>query len=245
MKAEPARASEAVETHELAKLSAIDLLAGYRAGRFTPRDVIEDVIAALESTQASCNVVVTPMYEQARAAADEATAAWASGRKPAKLAGVPVTIKDLVYVAGVPALGGAPANRDFVPAADAAVVTALKSAGAIVTCKTTTCESGYKLTADSPVSGITRNPWDQARTSGGSSGGGRRRCRRRLRPARDRHRWRRIDPGAVLFLRRGRAEADLRAGAEVAGIFPRRPGRRWRIPARSPGRWPTRPCCWR
>jgi aspartyl-tRNA(Asn)/glutamyl-tRNA(Gln) amidotransferase subunit A len=171
MKAEPARASEAVETHELAKLSAIDLLDGYRAGRFTPRDVIEDVIAALESTDVSCNVVVTPMYEQARAAADEATAAWASGRKPGPLAGVPVTIKDLVYVAGVPAFGGAPANKGFVPTADAAAVTALKSAGAILTCKTTTCESGYKLTADSPVSGITRNPWDQARTSGGSSGG--------------------------------------------------------------------------
>jgi aspartyl-tRNA(Asn)/glutamyl-tRNA(Gln) amidotransferase subunit A len=171
MKAESARASEAVETHELAKLSAIDLLDGYRAGRFTPRDVIEDVIAALESTNTSCNVVVTPMYEQARVAADEATAAWASGRKAGKLAGVPVTIKDLVYVAGVPAFGGAPANKDFVPTADAAAVTALKSAGAILTCKTTTCESGYKLTADSPVTGITRNPWDQARTSGGSSGG--------------------------------------------------------------------------
>src|ERR1700738_2162129 len=103
MKAGNARAGAAAEANDLAKLSAIDLLDGYRAGRFTPRDVIEDVIAALESTQASCNVVVTPMYQQARAAADEATAAWASGRKPGKLAGVPVTIKDLVYVAGVPA----------------------------------------------------------------------------------------------------------------------------------------------
>ena len=47
----------------------------------------------------------------------------------------------------------------------------LKAEGAIITCKTTTCESGYKLTADSPLSGITRNPWNPARTSGGSSGG--------------------------------------------------------------------------
>jgi aspartyl-tRNA(Asn)/glutamyl-tRNA(Gln) amidotransferase subunit A len=116
-------------------------------------------------------VIVTPMYEQARAAADDATAAWASGKKQGRLAGVPVTIKDLVYVAGVPASGGAPHHKDFVPTADAAVVTALKSAGAILTCKTTTCESGYKLTADSPLSGVTRNPWNTARTSGGSSGG--------------------------------------------------------------------------
>ena len=171
MKAGNARVGAAGEANPLAKLSAIDLLDGYRARRFTPRDVIEEVIAALETTHASCNAVVTPMYAQARADADAATAAWASGHKPGRLAGVPVTVKDLVYVAGVPALGGAPTKRDFVPTADAAAVTALKSAGAILTCKTTTCEAGYKLTADSPVSGITRNPWDPARTSGGSSGG--------------------------------------------------------------------------
>jgi aspartyl-tRNA(Asn)/glutamyl-tRNA(Gln) amidotransferase subunit A len=166
-----ARANDAIETKELAKLSAIELLNGYHAGLFTPRDVIEDVIAALEQIDASCNVVVTSTYDQARAAADEATRAWASGRPQGRLAGVPVSIKDLVYVAGVPAFGGAPVNKDLVPTVDAAAVTALKSAGAIITCKTTTCESGYKLTADSPVSGVTRNPWNRERTSGGSSGG--------------------------------------------------------------------------
>jgi aspartyl-tRNA(Asn)/glutamyl-tRNA(Gln) amidotransferase subunit A len=166
-----ALADDEVDTCELARLSAVELLDGYRAGQFTPRDVVEDVIAALEMTDASCNVVVTPMYDQARAAAEEATVAWATGRAQGRLAGVPVSVKDLVYVAHVRALGGAPANRDFVPTVDAAVVSALKAAGAIVTCKTTTCEAGYKLTADSPVSGITRNPWNGARTSGGSSGG--------------------------------------------------------------------------
>jgi aspartyl-tRNA(Asn)/glutamyl-tRNA(Gln) amidotransferase subunit A len=171
VKAGSVRTDGAVEANELARLSAVELLEGYRAGRFTPRDVIEDVISALEVTNAACNVVVTPAYEQARAAADRATAAWSSGRPEGKLMGVPVSIKDLVYVAGVPALGGAPANKDLVPSVDAAVVSALKSAGAIITCKTTTCESGYKLTADSPVSGITRNPWNRDRTSGGSSGG--------------------------------------------------------------------------
>jgi aspartyl-tRNA(Asn)/glutamyl-tRNA(Gln) amidotransferase subunit A len=171
VKAGSVRTGGAVEANELARLSAIELLEGYRAGRFTPRDVIEDVISALEVTNAACNVVVTPAYEQARAAADRATAAWSSGRPEGKLMGVPVSIKDLVYVAGIPALGGAPANKDLVPSVDAAVVSALKSAGAIITCKTTTCESGYKLTADSPVSGITRNPWNRDRTSGGSSGG--------------------------------------------------------------------------
>ena len=171
MKAGNARADGAAEANALARLSAVELLEGYRTRRFTPRDVVEDVIAALERTNASCNVVVTATYDQAREAADFATAAWAAGHPEGKLTGVPVSIKDLVYVAGVPALGGAPANKDLVPSVDAAVVSALKAAGAIVTCKTTTCESGYKLTADSPVSGVTRNPWNTDRTSGGSSGG--------------------------------------------------------------------------
>ncbi|MCW6510773.1 amidase [Lichenifustis flavocetrariae] len=160
-----------VAVNDLARLSAGELLRGYRAGHFTPVDVVDDVIASLKRVDSRCNVVVEPLYEQARRHAEAAALDWAAGRPHGPLAGVPVTIKDLVFVAGVPARGGAPANQGFVPKADAAVVSRLRAAGAVVTCKTTTCESGYKLTADSPVSGITRNPWRLDRTSGGSSGG--------------------------------------------------------------------------
>jgi len=156
---------------ELARLPASDLIDGYRKARFTPSEVVDEVIDALAETDEICNVMVTPMFESARAAAAEATKAYRNGKTPGRLAGVPVTVKDLIFVAGVPARGGAPALEDFVPEVDAAVVTALRKAGAIITCKTTTCESGYKLTADSPVSGVTRNPWRTDRTSGGSSGG--------------------------------------------------------------------------
>ncbi|HTO65758.1 MAG TPA: amidase family protein [Bradyrhizobium sp.] len=155
----------------LAALTAIEIIDGYRRKAFSPRDVVDEVITALKAVHAACNVVVTPMYDAARAEADRLSIMMASGEGLPPLAGVPVTIKDLVFVAGVPALGGAPLNRGFVPDADAAVVAALKAAGAIITCKTTTCEAGYKLTADSPVSGLTRNPWNLRRSSGGSSGG--------------------------------------------------------------------------
>ncbi|MBB4262852.1 MULTISPECIES: amidase [unclassified Bradyrhizobium] len=155
----------------LGALSATEIMAGYRRKAFTPRDVIDDTIAALEAADETCNAVVTPMYEQARAEADRLTREMRAGEAKGPLAGVPVTIKDLVFVAGVPAYAGSPMNEGFVPEADAAVVSALKASGAIITCKTTTCESGYKLTADSPVTGITRNPWNPGRTSGGSSGG--------------------------------------------------------------------------
>ena len=156
---------------ELAALPASELLNGYADGSFTPVDVVEDVIAALEATDAVCNVVVTDMYDSARADAERASADWASGSPRGRLAGVPVTIKDLLFVAGVPAHAGSPVLADFVPTEDSAVVSMLKDAGAVLTCKTTTCESGYKLTADSPLSGVTRNPWKLDRTSGGSSGG--------------------------------------------------------------------------
>ncbi|PIT06490.1 amidase [Bradyrhizobium nitroreducens] len=155
----------------LGALSASEIMAGYRRKAFTPRDVVDDTIAALQATNEACNAVVTPMYEQARAEADRLTREMRAGEAKGALAGVPVTVKDLVFVAGVPAYAGSPMNKDFVPDADAAVVSSLKAAGAIITCKTTTCESGYKLTADSPVTGTTRNPWNPSRTSGGSSGG--------------------------------------------------------------------------
>jgi len=154
----------------LARLSATQMLDGYRAGEFTPRDVVDEVIDALKGTDALCKVMTADMFASARHEADRATAAWKAGEAKA-LTGVPITVKDLVYVAGTKAQAGAPALEGFVPEADAGVVTAVKDAGGIITCKTTTCESGYKLTADSPVSGITRNPWNLDRTSGGSSGG--------------------------------------------------------------------------
>jgi len=167
--ADPSRGRTAAS--ELGWMTARELLAGYKARQFTPSDVVEDVIAALERTDAACNIVVTDLYESARAAAQAATSAYRRGEARGALAGVPVTIKDLLYVAGFPAHAGAPSLADFVPQVDSAAVERLKAAGAILTCKTTTCESGYKLTADSPLTGITRNPWDVSRTSGGSSGG--------------------------------------------------------------------------
>ncbi|MGQ3070407.1 MAG: amidase [Ferrovibrionaceae bacterium] len=167
----PAMPGVPAGAEDLARLTAAEMLAGYRARRFTPRDVVEASIAALKRTDAACNVVVTPLYDEALAAAEAATRDWRLGEPAGALAGLPVTVKDLVFVGGVPAKGGAPSLKDFVAPADAHVVARLREAGAIVLAKTTTCESGYKLTADSPLTGITRNPWALDRTSGGSSGG--------------------------------------------------------------------------
>eukprot|EP01037_Dinobryon_pediforme_P016557 gene16557-16737_t len=156
---------------ELASLTAVEMIAGYRQDAFTPNDVIDSVIVALERENKRLNIMVTDLFTTARAEAAQATADWKAGTPRGPLAGVPVSVKDLIYVGGAPAKGGAKALSDFIAPADAAVVERVRAAGGVITCKTTTCESGYKLTADSPLTGITRNPWNSDRTSGGSSGG--------------------------------------------------------------------------
>jgi aspartyl-tRNA(Asn)/glutamyl-tRNA(Gln) amidotransferase subunit A len=99
----------------LAALTAVEIIDGYLRKAFTPRDVMEETIAAPKAVHAACNVVVTPMYEQARAEADRFSIAMRAGDALPPLAGVPVTIKDLVFVAGVPALGRGAARSRLCP----------------------------------------------------------------------------------------------------------------------------------
>jgi len=162
---------DVAQDERLATLSAQEMVAGYKAGSFTPIDTVEAVIARLEALQKPLNTMVADMFAQARVEAKAATEAWRRKQPTGLLCGVPVTIKDLIYVRGVRGGAGSILLKDFVTPVDAVPVERLRHAGAILTCKTTTCESGYKLTADSPLTGITRNPWRRDRTSGGSSGG--------------------------------------------------------------------------
>lgn len=171
MTLETSEARPAIAPNPLAQMPASRLLDGYASGAWTPTEVVEAVIGAIERSDAELNIVATPLFESARAEAAKATADWKAGRPAGPLAGVPVTVKDLVFVADAPYNAGAPALAGFRAPADAAAVERIRAAGAILTCKTTTCKSGYKLTADSPVTGITRNPWNPNHTSGGSSGG--------------------------------------------------------------------------
>jgi hypothetical protein len=119
MKSHPQTAATHTAPKGLARLSATQILDGYRAGDLTPRDVIDEVIVALEDTDALCKVMTTDMFASARAEADRAAAAWKAGEAKA-LTGVPITVKDLIYVAGTPASAGAPMLDGFVPDVDAA-----------------------------------------------------------------------------------------------------------------------------
>jgi aspartyl-tRNA(Asn)/glutamyl-tRNA(Gln) amidotransferase subunit A len=104
-------------------------------------------------------------------AASEAEDRWAKRSPCGPLDGVPVSVKDLVAVRGMPTRYGSLTACADVELTDAPAVARLRQAGAILFGKTTTSEFGNKIVTDSPLTGVTRNPWDPCLSSGGSSGG--------------------------------------------------------------------------
>ena len=156
---------------DLLFMPASTAAAQIRAKRLSPVEYVDAVLAAIERQQPRLNAFVTVMAEQARADARTAEQAVMDGGALGPLHGVPVTIKDLIDVAGVRTTMGSAIFQDNVATADHVLVKRLRAAGAIVTGKTTTPEFGNKGLTDGPAFGITRNPWNLARTPGGSSGG--------------------------------------------------------------------------
>ncbi|PYS76756.1 MAG: amidase [Acidobacteria bacterium] len=141
-----------------------------RAREVSPVEVVEAHLRRVERLNPRLNAIVAlapDALERAREA--EALVEGGALRKP--LLGVPVTVKDTIAVAGLPATSGTKARAAYVPAADAPAVSFLKEAGAIVIGKTNTSELALDYTTDNTVFGHANNPHDLARTPGGSSGG--------------------------------------------------------------------------
>src|SRR5215831_19271245 len=109
--------------------------------------------------------------EAALRGAGDAEARWRAGAPRGLIDGMPVGIKDNVLVAGMPARFGSKLTSDAPVTHDAPAVARLREQGAIIIGKTTMPEFGWKAVTDSPLTGVTRNPWDTRKTPGGSSGG--------------------------------------------------------------------------
>jgi aspartyl-tRNA(Asn)/glutamyl-tRNA(Gln) amidotransferase subunit A len=137
----------------------------------SPVDVVDAVLARAERLQPVLNIFCLTRAEEARAEARAAEAAVMRGETLGPLHGVPITVKDNVPVGGLPLRLGSVAMADYVAPADAAAVARVRQAGAIMIGKTNLPEFAHKVLTDSPLSGVTRNPWNLARTPGGSSGG--------------------------------------------------------------------------
>jgi aspartyl-tRNA(Asn)/glutamyl-tRNA(Gln) amidotransferase subunit A len=155
---------------DLALLSAEAMLAAYARRRLTPVDVLQAITERVARLNPALNAFVV-MNPKALDAAGESAMRWRSGRPIGPLDGVPVTVKDLLDLAGFPTRRGSRTTPTEAVPDDAPLVASLRAAGAIVLGKTTTTEFGWKSPGDCPLNGITRNPWNSEYTTGGSSSG--------------------------------------------------------------------------
>ena len=144
----------------------LGLAALVRTGEVCPEELLEAAIARIETHNPLLNAVVTPMF-------DEARAAIRAGLPSGPFQGVPFLLKDLALAAvpGVRTRQGAALFQDFIPEYEAEIVTRYRRAGCVLIGKTATPELGLAPTTESRLYGVTRNPWDVGRSPGGSSGG--------------------------------------------------------------------------
>ena len=144
-----------------------------RSRKLSPVEYVDAVLKAIERANPKLNCFREVTAKQARIDARRAEEAVSRGEKLGPLHGVPVSIKDLLDVEGVPTRHGSAIFADNPPAAsDDITVARLKAAGAIIVGKANSPEFGVKGLTDGPSFGATRNPWNLDRTPGGSSGGG-------------------------------------------------------------------------
>jgi aspartyl-tRNA(Asn)/glutamyl-tRNA(Gln) amidotransferase subunit A len=164
------RASEDAVT-SLHDLSAVDLIAGYRAKQFSPSEVLEDVLTHIATWEPHIKALYAFDPEGARLTAKAATERWQQGQCMGLLDGVPTTIKDNIATKGVPVPLGSAASPMTPAAVDAPPAARLREAGAIIFSKTTMPDYGMLSSGLSSFHPLTRNPWDLAKNPGGSSSG--------------------------------------------------------------------------
>lgn len=153
-------------------LDTAALARAYAARDLDPAEVVEAHLARLEQVQPQLNAFRTVDSDGARRAAAASARRWADASALSPLDGVPVSVKDIVAVAGwSTSSGSATTDLDLLAPEDSPPVARLREAGAVLLGMTTTPEFGWKGMTDSPLCGVTANPWDLTRTPGGSSGG--------------------------------------------------------------------------
>ncbi len=156
---------------EFAYESAKDLKARILKREISPVEVVQASLDRLEATEDKCNAFVTVSAERALEAAKRAEKRIADGDDPGMLAGLPVSIKDILPVKGLPWTLGSRAMAENIAEFDTPVAGRLDAAGAALIGKTATDEFGCTVVGNSPLNGQTCNPWDLSKIPGGSSAG--------------------------------------------------------------------------
>src|SRR5438270_2125741 len=160
-----------IGTVPIYELGATELLEAYRKHEVSPVEVTRAVLERIERLNPVLNAF-NLVSERALEDAKASEARWLAGQPKGLLDGVPVSIKDILLTKGWPTLRGSKTVDPKGPWPDDAPASArLRETGAVLLGKTTTQEFGWKGVTDSPLTGITRNPWNPKKTPGGSSGG--------------------------------------------------------------------------
>jgi aspartyl-tRNA(Asn)/glutamyl-tRNA(Gln) amidotransferase subunit A len=152
-------------------LSAVDLIAGFRAGQFSPTEVLEDVLAHIAAWEPHIKALYAFDPDGARAVAKASTARWHKDEPIGALDGVPTTIKENIATKGVPVPLGAATTKLVPSPVDAPPAARLREAGAVIFSKTTMPDYGMLSSGLSSFHPLTRNPWDLSKNPGGSSAG--------------------------------------------------------------------------
>lgn len=156
---------------EIHRMTAAELAEAYRTRRLSPVDAIEATLARARLVQGSLCPFRLLDEEGARAAARESEARWARRDPLSPLDGVPLAIKENHGAKGMPKQSGSRTRAAVPEAEDAPMIARLREAGCLIFARTTMPDLGWKGVNDSPLTGVTRNPWNPERTPGGSSGG--------------------------------------------------------------------------
>lgn len=156
---------------ELWRLTASQLAQHFAAGTASPAEALDSVLARIGTADGHIGAFACVLEEQARARAAELTEELAQGHSRGPLHGVPVAVKELFDVRGVPGDYGSEVLAGRIADADAECVRRLRRAGAVIVGTTRSHEFGWGITTQHQTRGSTKNPWNLSRVPGGSSGG--------------------------------------------------------------------------
>ena len=151
--------------------SIAQIAAQIRKGEISPIELIEATLQAIDQCEPQLNAFITLFREESLESARRAEAEIRSGKDLGPLHGVPIALKDIICVEGTRSTAGSNFFAEESPQFDAALVSKLRDAGAIIIGKTNLHEFAFGVTTENPHFGATANPWDTSRVPGGSSGG--------------------------------------------------------------------------
>ena len=155
----------------IANMTCAELSLAYRRGTLSPVEVARDCLARIDA-HAALNAFMPLEPERVVTVAAESEARWRAGHPLGPIDGVPTTIKDNIWAKGWPTRRGSKTSDPAPAQADAPATARLREQGAVILGKTTMPEHGWIGVCHSPLTGITRNPWNPEHTPGGSTGGG-------------------------------------------------------------------------